>query len=184
MADLRLRLNRKHKPSLTSTSTSRSLTALLLLALLLITGSLLGCEAQTPKPGDETITANIAGERFELELALTSAERFKGLSGRREIAKDGGMLFVFKDAAPRYFVMRDCRVPIDIIFIGPGGRIVKMHEMQVEPPDTPEHELTRYDSQWPAQFVIELKAGSIRRLALEPGHKLDLPWQAIAQMAE
>lgn len=161
-----------------------ALTALLLCGLFLSSLAVTGCDEQVPKPGDQTITVDIAGEPFTLELALTQAQRFKGLSGRQDIAKDGGMLFVFTDAAKRYFVMRDCLVPIDIVFIAPGGRIVKMHEMQVEPLDTPEHELVRYDSQWPAQFVIELKAGSIERLALKPGQKLELPWRELAQLAQ
>lgn len=156
----------------------------LLLGFLLVAGVLAGCDPKAPAAGDEVLPATIAGERFKLELALTPTQRLQGLSDRKEIARDGGMLFVFTDAAERQFVMRRCLVPIDIIFVGPGGRIVKMHEMKVEPPNTPEHELKRYSSVWPAQFAIELKDGSIKRLQLKEGQKLNLPWQQLVKLAK
>ena len=85
------------------------------------------------------------------------------------------MLFVFPEAAPRSFVMRRCLVPIDIAFLGPTGRVVATHEMQVEPYDTPEGELRRYSSGWPALAAVEFQAGTLREIGLEPGQKLDLP---------
>lgn len=117
----------------------------------------------------------IGKQVFDLELALDHPSRFQGLSDRKTIDPDGGMLFVFPNAAVRAFVMRRCLVPIDILFLGPGGRVVAMHEMQVQPYDTPEGQLRRYSSRWPAQFVIELKGGTVRSLGLKLGDKIDLP---------
>ncbi|MFP3422318.1 DUF192 domain-containing protein, partial [Bacillus sp. SIMBA_161] len=85
------------------------------------------------------------------------------------------MLFVFPDARVRRFVMRKCLVPIDIVFLDAAGRIVAMHEMAVEPYDTPESELKRYSSRYPAQFAIELRGGWLERLELETGEKVALP---------
>lgn len=141
---------------------------------------LIGCSSET-EPGevsvdDSVIEVMVKGEVFRLELALDNEARVQGLSDREEIVADGGMLFVFSDAQPRQFVMRRCLVPIDIAFLDAEGEVVWMHAMQVESgPDIPENLLKRYDSHYPAQFAIELREGSIRRLGLGQGDRIDLP---------
>lgn len=117
----------------------------------------------------------IGGETFELELALTRETRFRGLSGRVSIPADGGMLFVFPQEAPRAFVMRECLVPIDILFLNPRGQVLNTHAMQVEPPGTPESQLKRYASQGQSSLVIELAGGTVQRLGVEAGDRIDLP---------
>jgi hypothetical protein len=123
------------------------------------------------------------GERFTLELALDEAARSRGLSGRESIATDGGMLFVFPAAMELAFWMRECPAAIDVIFLGPSGRVVAMHAMQPEP-GVPEHELTRYPSRWPAQFAIELKGGTLQRLDLAVGRRVELDTEALKTLAQ
>lgn len=117
----------------------------------------------------------LAGEVFTLQVSDDDKARFQGLSDVPEIPQNGGMLFVFPKSRELNFVMRKCLVPIDLIYLGPGGRIVSMHHMHVVPYETPESQLKYYSSGWPSQFVIELKQGSIDRLKLEIGQKIDLP---------
>jgi hypothetical protein len=47
-----------------------------------------------------------------------------------------------------------------------------------------EMRLERYRSVKPAQFAIELKAGSIKRLGLEPGQIIEADWKRIAKHAD
>ncbi len=152
-----------------------------------------GCPGEKPsaQQGAQTVPAaqaedsttqrlTIKGETFTLELALDDASRLQGLSDRPMIADDGGMLFVFPREEQREFVMRRCLVPIDIAFLNARGEVVWMHAMQVErDPDMPEHRLKRYSSHYPAQFAIELKEGSLRRLGLAQGDRIDLPLDAL-----
>jgi len=131
-----------------------------------------------PAPPDEAtdrVAIDIADQRFDLELALTVEQRFQGLSDRESIAADGGMMFVFPDeqAGIQTFVMRRCLVPIDIIFLDPQGRVVAMHEMKVEPYDTPDERMVRYPSRYPAQFAIELAGGTLRSLGLSAGDRIE-----------
>jgi uncharacterized membrane protein (UPF0127 family) len=151
------------------------------LLLLLCVLQLTGCRGAAT--AGDTLDVTIGGERFRLELALDDAQRFAGLSDRDHIAPDGGMLFVFPDTARRAFVMRRCLVPIDIIFLSHNGLIVSMHRMAVEPYDTPEHRLKRYDSGWPAQYAIELAGGTLDRLSLESGRRIDLPHEELRRRA-
>ena len=133
---------------------------------------LVGCERFVPPAGAQPMI--IGGHEFLLELALDEADQIRGLSGRDHIEPNGGMLFVFNRAQERQFWMRGCRVPIDIIFLDDGARIVAMHEMQ-PPPARSDDPLRTYPSIWPARFAIELAGGTLRGLNLHNGQKLDLP---------
>ncbi len=144
----------------------------------LATGSISGCVpgcAPTAELLEKTVQVQLDGRWFTLELALDGAARYQGLSDRDSIASDGGMLFVFENAAERTFVMRRCLVSLDILFLGPGGEIVSMAHMPREPYDRLDAQLTAYRSGWPAQFVIELAGGTLKQLSLKPGQKVKLP---------
>lgn len=130
-------------------------------------------QAAADAPLFERITLD--GREFELELALTPNQRYQGLSDREYIPDDGGMLFVFPDEARRTFVMRRCLVPIDLIYLDAEGRVLNTHQMEVEPYNRPDWLLTRYRSDGPAQYVIELAGGMLDELALSPGDRIDLP---------
>lgn len=136
--------------------------------------------ASTPEAAEpERVPVSITGRTFRLELALDDATRFRGLSGRGEIAPDDGMLFVFPYAARLAFVMRDCDAPIDIAYLDGAGRIVSMYTMQPEDPRRPgesdydyEQRLRKYQSRFPAQFVVELRGGRLDELGVVVGDKM------------
>ena len=75
--------------------------ALLLLAL---AATCLPADATRPRFWPLTL-GNTSYAR--LELALTPAEHARGLMSRRALPEDGGMLFVFRDARPRAFWMKN-----------------------------------------------------------------------------
>jgi uncharacterized protein len=145
---------------------------------LLLVALLLSCSSPPPD-ASPTVAVSIAGRTFHLEVADTPQARYQGLSDRRTLAADGGMLFVFPKAATQIFVMRRCHFPIDLIYLSPAARIVSMHRMAVEPADTAEYNLVRYESTWPAQYAIELAGGAIDTLGLREGQKIALPLNAL-----
>lgn len=133
----------------------------------------------------------IAGEIFKLEVAADALARAKGLSGRKKIDDDGGMIFVYPYEKRLSFWMIDCLVDIDIIFLDRRGRITARHEMKAEPLQQPgerrvdyERRLKRYSSRRPTQYAIELKAGSIKRLKLEDGQRIELDFKKLRKMAK
>lgn len=154
----------------------------LLAATLLFTLLAAGCGREVDT--DQPLVVTIGGRPFELELALTPDARFQGLSDRPSLPADHGMLFVFPQARPVAFVMRRCHFPIDVIFLSPNGRIVNMHAMRTVPLDTPEGDLPLHPSGYPAQFAIELNGGMIQQLGLEAGQTIDLPLEALKQLAQ
>ncbi len=153
--------------------------------------SLSACEPSY-QTGEKTTQVKIAGKTFTLELSLDQATRVQGLSNRKEIAENGGMLFVFPDlqVTKQEFVMRDCPIPIDIIFLDPSRRVTAIHAMQVEEPRregedlaTYENRLKRYSSRFDAKYAIELRGGTLPSLGLKAGDQIDLD-PGLAQKAK
>ncbi len=153
---------------------------------------------EPPADDDKFAKVTIKDKEFKLELALDDEKRFKGLSDRKEIPKDGGMLFVFKRAEEREFVMRDCPIPIDIIFLDGTGRVTAKHKMKVEEPRKPdepvdkinpandkyEQRLKRYGSKYAAQFVVELAGDTLDTLEVKEGDKIKLDTVALKKRAK
>lgn len=159
-----------------------------LLTLLLILTAAAGCERIKEIPGTERIM--LAGRAFTLEVADDEPRRSRGLGGRESIPADGGMLFIFPAAAVRSFWMRDCLVDIDIMFLDPRGRITAVHRMTPEPPRRDDEteaaylgRLRSYASLYPAQFVIELQAGSLDALGLRVDQKVELDLARLKALA-
>jgi uncharacterized protein len=128
-----------------------------------------------------TRTVFVSGVAYELEIAADPATRERGLMGRTEIPARGGMLFAFPDDAPRAFWMKDCLVDIDIAFLDARGVVVATHRMRAEPPRAPgepeaayDARLRHYPSGAPARFAVELRAGSLAQLGLDPGDAVDV----------
>jgi uncharacterized membrane protein (UPF0127 family) len=140
--------------------------------LILSATLLAGCSSD---PAVRYRDVQIGGQTFRLEVADTDAARFRGLSGRASIPADGGMIFIFPDERERAFVMRDCLVPIDILFLGPTGEVSAAYTMEVEPPGTPDTQLKQYRSHGRSAVVIELAGGTLDRLDFGVGDRLDLP---------
>lgn len=144
----------------------------------------------TPPADPRTAWVEIAGELFELEVAADPAARYRGLSGRSHIPRNGGMLFVFPEARPLAFVMRDCPVPIDLAFLDDEGRIVALHPMQPEPPRRPgesaagyERRLRRYGSGLPARFAIETAGGRLAEVGAARGQRPVFDREGLASLA-
>ena len=151
-------------------------------ALLCLTALLLpGCGGDN---GVRTQEVEIAGRVFELELALDDASRRRGLSYRESIPEDGGMLFVFPEQRVLQFHMRECLVPIDVIFLNEWGYIVQSHHMPVEPPETRANPQRTYSSVSPAAYAIELRGGTLEALPIGVGDRVRLPFAELKAMAE
>lgn len=149
------------------------------LILFTVVAWLPGCT--NDEPATQRVT--IAGERFELDLALNDAQRTRGLMGVEHLDPNEGMLFVFPDLQPRRFWMKDCLIQIDVIFLDDRGRIVRMHTMDPPAPGTRDSDLRTYPSVYPARFAIELAGGRAEALGLSAGDQIDLPLERLKAMA-
>jgi len=111
-------------------------------------------------------TADGKTHRFTVELAITPQQQMQGLMFRRQMAADAGMLFVYQRPEPAAFWMRNTFIPLDMIFIGPDGRILNIAERTVPQTDTP------VPSAGPVKGVLELNGGATSRLGIKPGDRV------------
>jgi uncharacterized membrane protein (UPF0127 family) len=98
-----------------------------------------------------------------VEIARTPSAIRRGLM-HRELRDDSqGMLFIYPDAAPRAFWMRNTPSSLDMIFVGPDHRVLNIAAHTVPYSDT------TYPSAGPARFVVEVRAGFAARYGVVPG---------------
>ncbi|MFC6724565.1 DUF192 domain-containing protein [Halobium palmae] len=87
---------------------------------------------------------------------------------RESLGERSGMVFVFEDAAPRTFWMKNTYVPLDIVFLDANGTVINVEHARPQPNAT-ESNLDRYRSDAPAQYVVELPRGTANETVVEPG---------------
>lgn len=124
--------------------------------------------AQLPQARVEILTRT-GVHRFEVWIAADDQSRERGLMHVHGLPPERGMLFLF--AQPQYaaFWMKDTWISLDMVFIGPDGAVVNVAEA------TRPHSLEAVESDGPVVAVLEVRAGTARRIALAPGDQVVLP---------
>lgn len=133
----------------------------LLLCVLMITA----CTACAS--GDPSV--ELGGKSFDVEIADTSEKQALGLMFRHSMPADRGMLFIFPNEALRSFWMRNTRISLDIMYFDKDLKLVSISA------DTPPCRVSRcpsYPSMVPAQYVLELNAGTAAKLGVGVGDQL------------
>jgi uncharacterized protein len=149
---------------------------LLLLAIIGALAPLTACKnngqpASTTAPPSTRATVTVdAGDRklsFRVELALTDAERNRGLMFRESMGDDQGMLFVFDREFNHTFWMKNTLIPLDMLFIGKDRRIVGI--VQNAEPQTE----TGRSVGIPSLYVLEINGGLSGKLGIRAGHVVE-----------
>jgi hypothetical protein len=110
------------------------------------------------------------GSILNAEVASTPKTRSLGLMFRDHLPEGGGMLFIFQVAAPHRFWMKNCKFPIDIIWMNEQGEIIYISE------NTPPCKSDPCPSYGPtkgqALYVLEVASGFTRHEKLKKGMKI------------
>jgi len=106
-----------------------------------------------------------------IEIADNEELRNRGLMWRTGLDETMGMLFIFEKAQPLALWMRNTPTALDIIFLSAEKKVINIAE------DTFPLSDTIYNSQAPAQYVIEVPAGFCRRHRVVPG--MAVQWRRI-----
>jgi uncharacterized membrane protein (UPF0127 family) len=107
-------------------------------------------------------------------LALDPASQQRGLMYVDHLPADRGMLFVFASPRPERFWMKNCLIPLDMVFMDAQAKVVHVSDHvpictgdpcpDYGPPPTVM-----------VQLVLELGAGEAARHGLRPGVTLEVP---------
>ena len=108
-------------------------------------------------------TANGKTHRFTVEVARTPEEQAYGLMNRQSLAPDRGMIFPYSPPRPVGFWMKDTLIPLDMIFIAPGGKILRIEA------NTVPLSLDPVGSGEAVEAVLELAGGRSVELGIAAG---------------
>lgn len=81
-------------------------------------------------PAGLQLNIHIGAQVFDVEVADSSTERQRGLSGRRELSAGSGMWFEFESPGWYGFWMREMNFPIDLIWISPNHTVLGVITLQ------------------------------------------------------
>lgn len=129
----------------------------------------LGCAFRISSSG----TPETKGDSFKvdtclsLELLSTNSERTLGLSGRRTMDQNKGMLFDFKQPAEYCMWMKDMHFALDMIWLDEQKEIVYMIEGV-----TPETYPKAFCGPASARYVVEVNQGVVKAGDLHVGQRL------------
>ena len=116
-----------------------------------------------------TIASSNGEHRFTVEVARTPEEQAHGLMFRNQVPADRGMIFPYDPPVQVSFWMKDTLIPLDMLFIGPDGKIGRIAAntvpMSLEP-------VASID---PVAAVLEIAGGRAAELGIEAGDKVEWP---------
>ena len=124
------------------------------LALLTLCAAPIGARADGTLERLSIVTAS-GPHAFQVEVMRNDEDRERGLMYRRFLPADRGMLFDFKTAQPVMMWMKNTYIPLDMVFIGPDGRVVSTAQ-NAEP-----------------LGVLEVNAGTVAKIGVQPGDRVE-----------
>ena len=114
------------------------------------------------------LTIDRGGRRlpFKVEVADTPEAQARGLMFRTALGDNEGMIFPSAVPERKSFWMKNTPLSLDIIFIGPDGRILNIAA------NTVPYSLDTVQSKGAASAVLELRAGRAAALGIVAGDRV------------
>ena len=116
------------------------------------------------------ISAHGHRDRFEIWIADTPPRQEQGLMFVRDLPAAQGMLFPQDSPQVAHFWMKNTYIPLDMIFVGEGGRIAKIIA------NARPFSLDVLSSDVPVIAVLEIRGGEAQELGIGLGDRVS--WQA------
>ena len=121
---------------------------------------------EPPKIEPITIATADTSTMLSAEIADTEELRQRGLMFRHILPPDQAMLFDFGKPRPAAMWMKNTYMSLDMLFVREDGTIAALAE------NTVPKSLDTVSVQEPVQGVIELAAGTVKRLGIYKGDKV------------
>ena len=103
--------------------------------------------------------------KVRIEIAETPAQLEQGLSGRRTLAPNAGMAFLWKTDVRGRFWMKNTSIPLSIAFWGKRGRILRILDMAACLSDP----CKVYDPKVAFRGALEVNRGAFARWGVRRG---------------
>lgn len=115
-------------------------------------------------PPRQAVAVLPSGAEFSLEVAADDTSRARGYMFRDRVGPKEGMLFVFEREDRYPFWMKNCKVPLDIIWLDASFRVV--HIVSSAPPCPPDGECASVIPLRSGRYVLEFAGGTVLREGL------------------
>ncbi|MEE8111804.1 MAG: DUF192 domain-containing protein [Acidobacteriota bacterium] len=112
------------------------------------------------------------GDVIQVELAESPEKRTRGYMFRERVGPEEGMLFRFPVASFQSIWMKNCLVPLDIIWVREDGRVVQLEENA--PPCESARPCLPYTPMQKTRYVLELAGGQARRRGIAVGSVMQM----------
>ena len=116
-----------------------------------------------------TVAGQWGRAHFTIALADEPSERARGLMYVESLPMLEGMLFVYPEPQSVTFWMKNTLIPLDMLFIGPDGTILSIHENAIP------HDETTISGGDGILGVLEINGGMAGRLGISVGDRLEHP---------
>jgi uncharacterized membrane protein (UPF0127 family) len=108
--------------------------------------------------------------RVRVEIAETPTQLERGLSGRRTLAANAGMAFLWKSDVRERFWMKNTSVPLSVAFWGKNGRILRILDMAPCRRDP----CKVYDPKVAFRGALEVNRGAFARWGVRRGDRVTI----------
>lgn len=126
-----------------------------------------------PVLNSNSAVLKIGEQEFRVEVVKDDLGRIRGLSGRKYLAQDQGMLFIFDTVGNHGFWMKGMKFPIDIVWVK-GDRVVGFAENVPPEPGKSIFTLKTYYPPEEVDQVLELNAGTVEKYNLQVGDSIEV----------
>jgi uncharacterized membrane protein (UPF0127 family) len=110
-----------------------------------------------------------SGKVLKIEVMVEDRDRMMGLMFRPSLPEDRGLLFVFEHVDYHAIWMKNCKFPIDVVWLDEAKQVVHVAE---NTPPCKADPCPVYAPSRKAAFVVEINAGQAAREKLVPGSGL------------
>ncbi|MGD0389457.1 MAG: DUF192 domain-containing protein [Tepidisphaeraceae bacterium] len=143
-----------------------------ILAVLFLVLAPAGCGSKSADSSLPVTRMKIGPETFNLEIAASDHDQEVGLMHRDGMDSDHGMIFPLADEKVQTFWNHDVRFNLDLIFLDAGGAVVSLKHLEA-------YNEKGVSSDVIAKYAIELNAGTVDRIHLKLGDRLEVPKDAV-----
>ena len=127
------------------------------------------CQAQgKPQLDLPRVKISAGMHLINAQVAATPEQRATGLMFRQEMPQGEGMLFIFEEATPQCFWMKNTLLPLTAAFVADDGTIINLANMKPQTTDS-------HCSAKPVRYVLEMNLGWFEKKGLKAGAKLGGP---------
>jgi hypothetical protein len=132
-----------------------------------------GCGDTTVSTGDDhtRLVTLPDATKIRVEVMMHPNDMMRGMMFRESLAPDRGMLFIHGGPGHYAYWMFQVKIPLDILWLDASRTVVEISE-NTPPCPAGSKKCQTYGGKHPAQFVLELAAGSVAKHNLRVGNTL------------